>query len=199
MGNQGRTDVEIYGGTVNMWKSIMRCSFKLMVFPVYIIYLIMKLLVKDKDRLFRSFSEFLSQIPGKWGEYIRYAFYKMALPKCGKDCCISFGTIFAHPTVELGNNVYIGLYCIIGNVSIGDNVLIASRVSIPSGKYQHYEKKEIFDRVNIGTNTWIGEGAVVLADLGTNCIIGAGSVVVDPIPNNSVAVGNPARVVKQKF
>jgi acetyltransferase-like isoleucine patch superfamily enzyme len=190
-----------------MPKKIIRPVFAVIVFPVYISYIIWRSFFEDKDRVFRSFAEFLSQFPGRTGEYIRYAFYKNALTKCGKDCCISYGTIFSHPTVILGNNVYIGLYCIIGHVNIGDNTLIASRVSIPSGRHQHSgsdanlslnEQKTIFQQVNIGSNTWIGEGAVVLQDVGNNCVIGAGSVVVNPIDNSLVAVGNPAKAIKKK-
>jgi len=188
------------------YKNIIRFFFLILIAPLYFLYLIMKLPARDKERLFRSFSEFLCQFPGKCGEYIRYSFYRLELKECGKDCCISYGTIFSRPSVRLGNDVYIGLYCVIGDVSIGDNTLIASRVSIPSGRHQHsgvdksttLDKQEnYYQKVSIGNNTWIGEGAIVLADVGNNCIIGAGSVVVENIENDSVAVGNPAKIIKK--
>jgi virginiamycin A acetyltransferase len=52
--------------------------------------------------------------------------------------------------------------------------------------------------VTIGAGSWIGSGAIVLADVGRNCVIGAGSVVTKPIPDNVVAVGNPARVISSR-
>ena len=53
--------------------------------------------------------------------------------------------------------------------------------------------------VTIGNNVWIGGSVTILAGvtIGDNCTIGAGSVVTRDIPANSVAVGNPARVVKR--
>ena len=49
----------------------------------------------------------------------------------------------------------------------------------------------------IGRNTWIGNKAIILADVGDQCIIGAGSIVTKPISSNSVAVGNPAKVIRK--
>ena len=53
--------------------------------------------------------------------------------------------------------------------------------------------------VSIGNNCWIGGSVTILpgVSIGNNCTIGAGSVVVHDIPDNSIAVGNPARVVKK--
>ena len=53
-------------------------------------------------------------------------------------------------------------------------------------------------RVNIGKNVWIGSGSIILpgVTIGDNSIIGAGSVVTKNIAENSIAVGNPAKVIK---
>ncbi|HLN31099.1 MAG TPA: hypothetical protein VK395_25385, partial [Gemmataceae bacterium] len=55
-----------------------------------------------------------------------------------------------------------------------------------------------FEQVVIGTNCWIGNSTVIMADIGANCVIGAGSVVVRSLPARSIAVGNPARVVRSR-
>ena len=52
--------------------------------------------------------------------------------------------------------------------------------------------------VRVGAGSWIGSGAVILADIGKNCVIGAGSVVTRPIPDHVVAAGVPARVVRER-
>ena len=54
-----------------------------------------------------------------------------------------------------------------------------------------------FGRIRVGDDTYIGQNCILLAGarIGTNCIIGAGAVVRGEIPDNSVAMGNPAAVV----
>ena len=53
-------------------------------------------------------------------------------------------------------------------------------------------------KIKIGNNVWIGWGAIILkgVNIGENSIIAAGAVVVDDIPANSIAAGSPAIVVK---
>jgi len=82
-------------------------------------------------------------------------------------------------------------YCTILNaVSIGENFYVNHLVTVGEidGK-----------RPTIGNNVSIYTGAIVIGDItiGNNSVIGAGSVVVKNVPNNSVVVGNPAKVIKQ--
>ena len=86
------------------------------------------------------------------------------------------------------------------HVFIGDNVILAPRVHILA----HDASTKLFlgySRVantTIGNNVFVGAGSIVLpgVSIGNNVVIGAGSVVAKDIPDDSVAVGNPARVVK---
>jgi acetyltransferase-like isoleucine patch superfamily enzyme len=142
--------------------------------------------------------------PGKLGDYLRIAFYRLTLEACSLESCISFGSFFAHREVRLGAHVYIGSYCILGKTIIGERTQIASGVQILSGKQQHARDASgritgsehgAFTAVTIGADCWIGAAAVVMADVGEGSTIGAGSVVTRPIPPRSVAVGSPARVV----
>ena len=152
------------------------------------------------ESAFNSLACLLSLIPGRTGSYMRLGYYKGTLKNISPDVYIGFGSFFSRPGAEVGRNVTIGAYCILGTVVLKDGVMLASRVSIPSGKYQHggagssqEDAPPRFDKVTIGQRTWIGEGAVILSDVGSDCIIGAGSVVTRPIPDGFVAAGNPAR------
>jgi lipopolysaccharide O-acetyltransferase len=98
------------------------------------------------------------------------------------------------------------------SVVIGDNVLIASKVFISDlnhGSYKGDEndsspfeiprfRDESSDPVVIGDNVWIGESVMILpgVEIGRGSVVGAGAVVTKSIPEFSIAVGNPARVIK---
>jgi acetyltransferase-like isoleucine patch superfamily enzyme len=53
-------------------------------------------------------------------------------------------------------------------------------------------------QIRIGAGTWVGSGAVIMADVGSDSIIGAGAVVTKPIPDRVLAAGVPARVVRNR-
>jgi acetyltransferase-like isoleucine patch superfamily enzyme len=53
-------------------------------------------------------------------------------------------------------------------------------------------------QIHIGAGTWIGSGAVIMADVGCDSVIGAGAVVTKPIPNRVLAAGVPARVLRNR-
>jgi acetyltransferase-like isoleucine patch superfamily enzyme len=120
---------------------------------------------------------------------------------------LSFGVIFSHPTAKVGRSVYVGAYCCLGDVALEDDVLLGSHVSITNGAAQHgigrldipiREQPGTWPKVTIGKDSWIGDRAVVMADVGKHCVIGAGSVVTVPIPDYAIAVGVPARVIRSR-
>ncbi len=162
-----------------------------------------------RRRAFLGPAQLVAMIPGMIGVYLRWAYYFMTLKKCSWDVTIEFGSFFSCPDAEVGRFVYIGAYSILGRVSIGDRVQIASGVSIPSGRHQHLMQQTgdrslaaglshdaSFATVHIGHDTWIGERAVVMADVGTGCVVGAGAVVCEPVPNGTLAVGVPAKSIR---
>ena len=135
-----------------------------------------------KGEFFNIFANGISIFPGMIGSYLRVAFYFCTCKKISPDIFIGFGSYFSRREVEVGMNSSIGAYCIIGSVNIGREVLIASRVSIPSGRHQHgtaedghakWEKMEV-DMISIGDKSWIGEGALILADVGEKLYCGRG-------------------------
>jgi virginiamycin A acetyltransferase len=161
-----------------------------------------------RDVFFQTHNELLSITPGKLGSFFRNAYLHLTLRRCPLHCYLSFGAVFTHSAAELGHRVYLGAHCIIGLATIGDDTMLADNVCIPSGANQHgtsdpsmrfQEQPGTFACIHVGSNCWLGTSSTIMADIGDNCIIGAGSVVTRPIPSNSVAVGNPARVIRATF
>ena len=156
--------------------------------------------------VFQSIMQTACLVPASPGIFMRQALLRWMIARCGLRVTVHLGTLFSNPSAELGENVYIGAFCNIGNARLSDYVLLGSSVHILSGKHQHaYGRHDIpialqggsKTPVRIGYGTWIGNGAVVMADIGEECIVGAGSVVVDAIPAWSIAVGSPARVIAE--
>lgn len=108
--------------------------------------------------------------------------------------------------IRIGRNCQINEQTFLQSCIIGDNVLIAPETIVLS-KSHAYERLEvpIIDQgdlpdmpVTIEENVWIGRRCIILPGItiGKNSIIGAGSIVTKSIPANSVAVGNPCKVLR---
>lgn len=115
----------------------------------------------------------------------------------------------AKPEINIKDGVYIGRFAhivSINNISIEKNVLISDKVYISDNlhDYKNVQKpikeQQILNinKVNIGENSWLGENVCVIgASVGKHSIIGANSVVLSDIPDYSIAVGTPAKVIKK--
>jgi len=118
--------------------------------------------------------------------------------------------------LEIGKNCKLGDHVHIAageHVIIGDNCLMASKIYISDinhGDYTsttHASSPEIppdtrklsTKPVTIGDNVWLGDNVCILpgADIGNGCVIGANAIVNSRIPDNTIAVGVPAKVIKQ--
>lgn len=164
-------------------------------------------LLLGEQRAFAGWSQVFSLLPGLCGVNLRRAFYRLVLPECGDGACLTFGTVISHPSARIGRNVYVGPFCVLGDVTLGDDVLSGSHVSIINGGGQHgierldlpvREQPGTFPRVTIGRDTWIGDRAVVMADVGEHCVVAAGAVVTKPIPEYSIVAGVPAKIVRSR-
>jgi acetyltransferase-like isoleucine patch superfamily enzyme len=159
------------------------------------------------DRALESSSQSVARVPGIRGQYMRRAFLSSAGVTCHASATVCFGTLFSKRGAVLDENVYVGPYCHLGLVHLERDVLLAAGVHIPSGARIHgtgdpdrpiREQGGVVTRVRIGRGSWIGSGSVILADVGCNCVVGAGAVVTSPIPDDSVAAGVPARVLRSR-
>lgn len=187
-------------------KGFARSAAVALALPLYFGFLLAAVAI-GRTRAFPGWSHLLSLIPGLIGQYVRWAFYWLVLPQCDADACISFGTVLSHPTARIGRKAYVGVYCVLGDVTLEDDVLVGSRVSIINGNTQHgtsrldvpiREQPGEWPHITIGRDTWIGDGAIVMAEVGRHCVIGAGSIVTKPVPDYAVAVGSPAKVVRYR-
>jgi acetyltransferase-like isoleucine patch superfamily enzyme len=188
------------------FKNLANAVATVVVLPTFVLYHL-GALVFGPEKVFSGWSQFFCLLPGLCGVYLRRAFYRLVLPRCAADCCLSFGTILSHPTAEIGRTVYVGPYGCLGIVTLEDDVLIGSHVSIMNGGSQHgterldipiREQPGVWPRVTVGRDSWIGDRAVILADVGKHCVIGAGSVVTKAVPDYAIAVGVPAKVVRYR-
>ena len=181
------------------------CSI-IAVFPFYLFYRA-ECLVIDKNLAFQGMGQLFSLLPGMTGNYLRKAFYYLALKRCSLDCCICFGTLFSNSQAQVGKNVYIGANCMLGEVVLRDDVLLGSNVDILDGGRQHCfddidipirKQARVSQKVTIGEDTWIGNGSLVMQSIGKKCVIGAGSVVSRQVEDYSVVAGNPARILRKR-
>lgn len=187
-------------------KRIMRLLFALGAAPLCVGYWCQARCMGPSQAM-TSWSQLLSLVPGLTGVYLRYAFYAGVLERVGTDASISFGVLISDARTTIGRAAYLGPYCVLGEVEIGDDVLLGSQVSVMNGAQQHgidrldipiREQPGKWPRVTIGCDSWIGDRAIVMANVGKHCVVGAGSVVTKPVPDYAIVVGNPARVVKDR-
>lgn len=150
-------------------------------------------------------AELISLIPLRFGEQVRYEFYRRTLASCGEDVTINFGTILSYPDITVGSHVWLGTYNIIGHADLGDHTLTAQGCHIVSGDHP-FARTDIpimtqlgsQGRLQLGPDIWLGANVIVMANIGRGCVIGAGSVVTRDVPDWAVAVGNPVRVLRYR-
>ncbi len=171
--------------------------------------------VKAGSELFEAFHKYsqealkiTSEINGKYNtpEKIRELFSKLTESEIDE----TFGLFPPFYTdcgknIKIGKNVFINACCRFqdqGGIEIGDGSLIGHNTTIATLNHDfNPDKRQNLtpSSVKIGKNVWIGSDCTILpgVEIGDGAIIGAGSVVTKSVPKNTIAVGNPARVIKE--
>lgn len=171
--------------------------------------------VEAETELFKAFHKFsqnalkiTSELNNKYHtpEEVRELFAKLTqndvpktfgmFPPFYTDCGVN---------IKVGENVFINSCCRFqdqGGIVIGDGSLIGHNTTIATLNHDFNPLKRQNlnpSPVKIGKNVWIGSDCTILpgVEIGDGAIIGAGSVVTKSIPANIIAVGNPARVIKE--
>ncbi|MCI0683308.1 MAG: hypothetical protein L0Y71_14490 [Gemmataceae bacterium] len=161
-------------------------------------------LLSRRNEMFLFWGQSFALAPGLPGKYLRKCFYRLTLDSCAMSCDLGFMSYFSDRRARVGPRVYVGFGVSVGYAILGEGSLIGSRASILNGGRQHRHgpdgKLTGFDPrtcqlIHVGAETWIGEAAVLMADVGSHCIVAAGSVVSAPVPDNRIVGGNPARFI----
>lgn len=153
-------------------------------------------------RLMREYNQTSENEPDKRKEILREW-----LGKTGEN-------IYIEPSLkcDYGSNIYVGenfyanFDCVMLDVcpiTIGDNTLFGPRVSLLTASHPidadvRISALEFGKPITIGNKVWLGGGVIVNpgVTIGDNCVIGSGAVVTKDIPANTIAVGNPCRVIR---
>ena len=117
--------------------------------------------------------------------------------------------------MDFGSNVHLGDRTFVNSgltaldvaaITIGDDCLIGPNVQLltpthPVDPQPRRDKLEAAEPITLGDNVWLGGGVIVCpgVTIGDNTVVGAGSVVTRDLPANVVAVGNPARVIRENI
>ena len=164
-------------------------------------------LAEDRNECRKKIYKFNNMSPDQEEESLKYLKEEI-LGKAGSGFFIiekPFRCDYGY-NIEIGDNFFANYNFVVldvGKVKIGNNVQIAPNVGLyTAGHPLHPDSRnsgyEYGIDITIGDNVWIGGNVCVMpgVTIGNNAVIGAGSVVTKDIPDNAIAVGNPARVLR---
>lgn len=157
-------------------------------------------------RAYTEVSILASRIPFMFGQRVRYYYYKATLKSLGINVVFKYGTYCQYPNAIIGNRILFGYFNTIGEVHMGDDIVIGGYVNFLSGTSQHSfqnRNEKIINQkgcgrkmITIGSDVWIGSNSIIASDVGERCVIGAGSLLVKPAKSFGVYGGNPAKLLK---
>lgn len=136
--------------------------------------------------------------------------FKFRLKKIGTGCYIGYSTYIKSNCVSIGSNTFIGNKCHIScPLSIGNDVLLASKVSVVGGDHA-FDKPGLLIRegdlhqqesVIIEDDVWVGHGVIILhgVRIGAGAIVAAGAVVTNNVNPLTIVAGVPAKEIRRRF
>lgn len=138
----------------------------------------------------------------------RNAFLRDLIPDAGETCTVKSPFYCDYGDfITVGKNFFANYNCKLidgGRITFGDNVMVGPDCTFVTPSHAVDPEKRvagymIYKPITVGDNVWFGAGVTVCpgVTIGDNCVIGAGSVVVRDIPADSVAAGNPCRVLRK--
>ncbi len=163
-------------------------------------------IIREKQKARKLCAEYNEKVNQE--NFYDEALLRMMLKKVGKDPYIEPNfRCFLGSRIKLGDEVFLNHDVTLqdmAEIKIGNNVNIAPRTGIftefcPEERELRKQKMRYARPVVIEDGVWLGGNVTVWGGvtIGKNSIIGAGSVVTSDIPENVIAVGNPARVIKK--
>ncbi len=189
-------------------KAVANAAAVVLVAPLAGVYHTLALLMPGRrEAFFQGFTQLLSLVPGLPGDYLRRAFLWLCCRRCALTSSIGFGTIFASPEVVIGEHAYIGPLCVIGHAIIGRDSMLGTGVHLIGGGQAHASDRldlpmrlqpRAVATITVAEDCWIGNRAVVMADVGAHAIVGAGAVVTRSVAPWQVVGGVPARVLRDR-
>ena len=148
-------------------------------------------------------------LPSPWFDFLRYIVLKLFCKSIHSMYLGENITIWFPWNISIGRNVSINNSCTLdgtGGIVIGNNTRIAGNVGLHTADHRYdaegliRKQGFVIDTIKIEDNVWVGYGVNVVkgVTIGRNSVIGCGAVVTKDVPNNSVVVGNPAKIIKRK-
>ncbi len=165
------------------------------------------------DKLFFTVQSFLKYNSFDFGIKLRSFFYRPFFKKMGKNIVIKDGVTFKYPSeIEIGNNCKIGEFSYFvgkGGLTIGNNFLMGAGSKIITSKH-NFENIDLpifyqgldFEKIEIGDGVWLGFDVKIFGNskIGNDVILGANTIVKNmKIPDYSVAVGMPAKIIRSRL
>lgn len=196
-------------GTEPAWRRGLRAAVNaaaiVITIPCAIPVLLEQRLSNGGEGWFQFFAQVFAGVPGLPGVWLRRAYYWWTLEHCSLRVHIGYGALFAHRSARAFDHVYLGPYAVVGSADLGAWALLGTRCSVVSGGALHQAdhagrwlpaNPAHARRIIVGAHAWIGEGAILMADVGRNAMVAAGAVVSSPVADGVMVGGNPARFMQ---